>query len=55
MMQGAQALFSAPTDIPEGSAVTLQLQRGGVFATDVAMDAALLHPHPNPPAAMVRD
>lgn len=55
MLQGCQAVFSGPKEIPDGPPVTLRLQRGEVFAADVAMDAALLrHPRPMLPAAEVR-
>lgn len=55
VVQGTRALFRGPEDIPEGPAVTLRLQRGGVFAADVIMEAALLQPPPPlPPAEEVQ-
>lgn len=55
MVQGTKAWFSGPEDVPDGPPITLRLQRGGVFAADVVMDAALLRPlHPRLPAAEVR-
>ena len=52
IVQGIQALFSGPEDIPEGGPVTFRLQRGGVFAADITMDAALLR-LPQAPTAVV--
>ena len=51
MVQGTQALFSGPEDIPEGPPVAMRLQRGGIFAADVIMETALLRPPDPPPAA----